>query len=165
MTFELWPFEIGREWKVKESCVCETPHGDVCIFYHFVHDGDTGVPNWKEMIRSVVEKLIVPIVHDFLYWHRKFADGRIATRRQADDIYYYLCRHSNNWFRRQLAGIRYWGVRKLGACPWNSRPGPVALPQKYEYLYGTSEEAVAARAKLPRYVVRDGRIAYIPAPK
>ena len=159
MKFELWPFERGREWTVKASFVLETEYGDIFVYKGFIHDGDSVVVNWKETDQRIVEKVLPAIVHDFLYWHRVKATGFTVSRLEADRIYRALCKSSTNWFRRQFANLRYWGVRKFGDTPWDSRPGPVPLPAEWQYMYGPTPTACDLRAKCDRYGIRNGRIA------
>ena len=154
MKFELCPWEIGRTYRVPHFILVRTPYGDVLLYPSYHHDADSVAPNLAESDESEVYKWVIPAAHDFLFEHRIFADCTPCDQDTADRVYRWLCKHSNNWWRRQVTGLRYRFLRWFGGVVWDARDKlGEPIPIKYEAYYGANPAARRLRSMLPVVVV------------
>ena len=106
--WEIISSEGGKRYKVEKAFTVDTRYGEVTIPKGFEHDRYTVVPDLHDDLAA--------IVHDYLYTERKFDDGTVCKKSQADRIFYDLMMKVPE--DRAYAKMYYIGVVIFGIVPW-----------------------------------------------
>ncbi|MFH1011962.1 MAG: hypothetical protein V1784_12100 [bacterium] len=159
--FEINVAEIGRTWMVGQDTIIQSRFGPILVYAGFLHDLDTGVPNWPEWDKTLREKIIAPspVAHDFIFWHRCTAEGRMLTLHDANVVYRDIDRASTSPLRRMCIKWRFWALEHSNYVKhvWNQPGRPEPLPHHVAHMYGMDQHAVALRKVLPTVVVGSNR--------
>jgi len=134
-----WIEQIDENlWEVLHWIQVRTQYGTVAIYPEYTFDRDSVVRNSPDWMPS--------LCHDFLYDHRIFKGGMLATRLQADNIYTVMNKASDCRFNRRRANVRHRGIRLFGVWAWYWRPRlyesvhrPKPLPIDFRPMYSDAE--------------------------
>jgi hypothetical protein len=165
--FEISIAEVGKTWMVGQDTILPSQFGPLLIYAGFLHDYDTGVPNWMESDVTLREKIgaPAPVAHDFTFYHRVTAALRVLTLHESNLVYYDLGRASTSFLRRRCNKLRYWFLEhsKYVKHVWNAPGHPAPLPHHVQHMYGMDEHAVALRKCLPTVAIGvNGRLTWLP---
>jgi hypothetical protein len=91
---------------VTSECKCIFNNDEIVIPVGFLSDGSSGGPDngWSWLF------------HDYLYATHCFTDGRQCTRKEADDIMYYILDYERNYIYKRI----YWLLVRLFSCVFNN---------------------------------------------
>jgi len=108
---EIFPWEAGKEYTVKESFTIEWRGKKLTITKGFKHDRYTVAPDLPDRKPA--------ISHDFAYIYQRWDDGTDITRFEADCMFRDLMRQSEDRTTRSFANLYFVGVRCCGWWGWS----------------------------------------------
>lgn len=105
--------KIGKNrWRVKRTFTMHSErfNKSVTVEKGFVHDRYSSFFNLSTELPAVC--------HDHLYKFKKWDDGTVVTKLEADLFFYDLIKKSPKWSDRILAPLYYSGVAVFGVFSW-----------------------------------------------